>query len=58
MRSRFPWGHIVALAIWITISIAIYLYFDARQKPTIAVAGAELVSGKVAIPRWTLLCEG
>ncbi|MBA2658388.1 MAG: TIGR02281 family clan AA aspartic protease [Nitrosospira sp.] len=28
-----------------------YLYFDARQKPTIAVAGAELVSGKVAIPR-------
>jgi len=51
MSSRFPWGHIVALAIWITISVAIYLYFDARQKPTIAVAGAKLASGEVVIPR-------
>ena len=51
MSSRFPWSHIVALAIWITISVAIYLYFDGRQKPTIAVAGAELASGEVVIPR-------
>ncbi len=51
MSSRFPWGHIGALAIWITISVAIYLYFDARQKPTIAVAGEELASGEIMIPR-------
>ena len=51
MSSRFPWSHIVALAIWITISVAIYLYFDGRQKQTIAVAGAELASGEVVIPR-------
>ena len=49
--NRLPWGHITALAIWITISGAIYLYFDARQKPTIAVASAELAGGEVSIPR-------
>ncbi len=51
MGSRFPLGHITALAIWITISGVIYLYFDARQKPTIAVASTELASGEVVIPR-------
>ena len=51
MSSRLPWGHITALAIWITISGATYLYFDARQKPTIAIASAKLASGEVVIPR-------
>ncbi|MGH8763490.1 MAG: retropepsin-like aspartic protease family protein [Nitrosospira sp.] len=37
--------------IWITISGAIYLYFDARQKPTIAVASVGLTGGEVTIPR-------
>ena len=51
MIRRFPLGHIVALTIWIIISTVIYLYFDARQKPTIAVASADLVSGQIIIPR-------
>ncbi len=51
MGSRFPLGHITALAIWITISGVIYLYFDARQKPTIAIASTELAGGEVVIPR-------
>ncbi|MDQ3185949.1 MAG: TIGR02281 family clan AA aspartic protease [Pseudomonadota bacterium] len=51
MSSRLPWGHITALAIWITISGVIYLYFDAHQKPTIAVASADLAGGEVTIPR-------
>lgn len=51
MSSRFPWGHVAALAIWIAISGAAYLYFDASQKPTIAIASAKLVSGEVVIPR-------
>ncbi|KIO48636.1 aspartyl protease [Nitrosospira sp. NpAV] len=33
------------------ISIAVYLYFDARQQPTIAVASPELAAGEVVIPR-------
>jgi aspartyl protease family protein len=51
MSSRFPWSYITALAIWITLSAVIYLYFDARQKPTIAIADAKLVSGEIIIPR-------
>ncbi|MEP7371680.1 MAG: retropepsin-like aspartic protease [Nitrosospira sp.] len=51
MGSRTPWGHFTALAIWIVISGVAYLYFDARQKPTIAVASAKLASGEVVIPR-------
>lgn len=51
MSSHNPWGHFTALAIWIAISGVIYLYFDARQKPTIAVASAELAGGEVVIPR-------
>ena len=51
MSSRLPLGHITALAIWIAISSVIYLYFDARQKPTFAIASAELASGEVVIPR-------
>ncbi|WP_040851562.1 retropepsin-like aspartic protease family protein [Nitrosospira lacus] len=51
MSSRTPWGHFTALAIWIAISGVMYLYFDARQKPTIAVASMELGSGEVVIPR-------
>lgn len=51
MSSRLPWGHITALAIWIAISSVIYLYFDARQKPTIAIASTELASGEIVIPR-------
>jgi aspartyl protease family protein len=49
--SRLPLGHITALAVWIAIFGAIYLYFDARQKPTIAVASADLAGGEVTIPR-------
>ena len=51
MSSRAPWGHFTALAIWIVISGMIYLYFDARQKPTVAVASAQLAGGEVVIPR-------
>jgi aspartyl protease family protein len=51
MIRRFPLGHMVALTIWIIISTVIYLYFDARQKPTIAVASADLASGQIIIPR-------
>ncbi|WP_232297972.1 TIGR02281 family clan AA aspartic protease [Nitrosospira sp. NpAV] len=51
MSSRFPSGYIAALAIWMAISIAVYLYFDARQQPTIAVASPELAAGEVVIPR-------
>lgn len=51
MIRHIPLGHIVALTIWIIISTAIYLYFDARQKPTIAVASADLASGQIIIPR-------
>ena len=51
MSSRRPWGHITALVIWITISGAAYLYFDASQKPAIAIASAKLVSGEIVIPR-------
>ncbi len=49
--SRLPWGHITALLIWIIISGAIYLYFDARQKPTIAAVSADLADGEITIPR-------
>lgn len=49
--GRLPWGHITALVIWVIISGAIYLYFDARQKPTIAIASAGLTGGEVTIPR-------
>ncbi|MDN5752387.1 MAG: TIGR02281 family clan AA aspartic protease [Nitrosospira sp.] len=49
--SRLAWGHITALAIWVALSGAIYLYFDAREKPTIAVASADLAGGEVTIPR-------
>lgn len=51
MSSRAPWDHFTALAIWIIISGVIYLYFDARQKPTVAVASARLADGEVVIPR-------
>lgn len=49
--SHLPLGHITALVIWIAISGTIYLYFDAREKPTIAVADVGLTGGEVIIPR-------
>jgi aspartyl protease family protein len=51
MSTRLAWGHVGALAIWITISGAAYLYFDARQKPTIVTVRADLAGGQVVIPR-------
>ena len=51
MSTRLAWGHVTALAIWIAISGAAYLYFDARQKPTIITARADLAGGQVVIPR-------
>ena len=51
MNNRSPWGHVSALIIWLILSVAIYLYFDARQQPTIAVASAQLASGEIEIPR-------
>ena len=51
MSTRLAWGHVTALAIWIAISGAAYLYFDARQKPTIISARADLAGGQVVIPR-------
>ena len=50
MSIRLAWGHVGALAIWIALSGAAYLYFDARQKPTIVTARADL-GGQVVIPR-------
>jgi aspartyl protease family protein len=51
MSTRLAWGHVAALAIWIAISGGAYLYFDARQKPTIVTARADLAGGQVVIPR-------
>jgi aspartyl protease family protein len=51
MSTRLAWGHLAALAIWIAISGAAYIYFDARQKPTIVTARAGLTGGQVVIPR-------
>lgn len=51
MNSRLPWGHVSALVIWIVIFAAIYLFFDARQQPTIALANAKLADGEAVIPR-------
>jgi aspartyl protease family protein len=51
MSTRLAWGHLAALAIWIAISGTAYLYFDARQKPTIVTARADLAGGQVVIPR-------
>src|SRR4051812_44596501 len=51
MSTRLAWGHVTALAIWIAISGGAYLYFDARQKPTIVTARADLSGGQVVIPR-------
>ncbi len=51
MSSRAAWGHFFALAIWIAIFSAIYVYLDAWQKPEIVVARADLTGGEVVIPR-------
>jgi aspartyl protease family protein len=51
MSRRLASGHFIALAIWVAIFGAIYFYFEARQKPTIVVAKADLDSGEVVIPR-------
>jgi aspartyl protease family protein len=52
MNRAFPWGHIAALAIWVALFGAIYLYFDAREKPTVAFAtNAASIRGEVLIPR-------
>lgn len=49
---RIPWGHLFALTAWVAIFAALYLYFDARLKPRVAVAsGAALAQGEVVIPR-------
>lgn len=42
-------GHISVLVIWIAIFTVVYLYFDAQQKPKIAVADAG--RGEIVIPR-------
>ena len=58
MSTRLAWGHVAALAIWIAISGAAYLYFDARQKPTIITrqSGSGWRSGSHSpIKGWALL---
>lgn len=51
MSGPAPWGHLTALAIWIALSGALYLYFDAYHKPTVAVADAAAGGDGVTIPR-------
>ncbi|MDP2827548.1 MAG: TIGR02281 family clan AA aspartic protease [Sulfuricellaceae bacterium] len=50
MSRPFPSGHITALIIWVVVFAAIYLYFDARQNPGVAIA-IESTRGEVQIPR-------
>lgn len=51
MSTPLAWGHVAALVIWTAISGAAYLYFDARQQPTIVTARPDLADGQVVIPR-------
>jgi aspartyl protease family protein len=51
MSTRLAWGHLAALAAWTALSGGAYLYFDARQKPIIVTARADLGGGQVVIPR-------
>ena len=52
MNRTFPWGHVTALATWVALFGAIYLYFDAREKPIVAIAtNATSIRGEVLIPR-------
>ncbi len=51
MSSRFSWGYISALVIWIAIFSVVYLYFEFRQAPKISVAKKGLPRGEVVIPR-------
>jgi aspartyl protease family protein len=49
---RFPSGHLLALAIWLALFVAVYLFMDSRIKPTVATAStAELAKGEIVIPR-------
>lgn len=49
---RFPSGHLLALIVWLGIFAAVYLFFDARLKPTIAtVSKPDLSQRQVVIPR-------
>lgn len=51
MSSRVTRNLISVLVIWIAIFGAFFLYFDARQGPTIAVAREGVARGEVVIPR-------
>lgn len=49
-NRSFPWGHVTALAIWIALFAASYLYFESRERPIVAIA-TETIRGEVLIPR-------
>ncbi len=48
MSIRVPWGHISVLVVWIVIFSIVYLYFNERQAPKVAVS---LTRGEIVIPR-------
>ncbi|MDH5480320.1 MAG: TIGR02281 family clan AA aspartic protease [Nitrosomonas sp.] len=51
MNIRIPWGHVSVLMVWIIIFAVVYLYFDGRQAPKVAVVKGGLARGEVVIPR-------
>jgi aspartyl protease family protein len=51
MSSRVTKNLISVLIIWIAVFSAFFLYFEARQGPTIAVATKGMARGEVVIPR-------
>ncbi len=51
MRIYIPWGHISVLVVWVTIFSIVYLYFNERQVPKVAVVKGSLAQGEIVIPR-------
>jgi aspartyl protease family protein len=51
MSSRVPWNFLSVLAIWIAIFSVVFVYFNARQEPIIAVVKEGVTQGEVVIPR-------
>lgn len=49
MKSNtFPWGHVTALAIWVSAFSVAYFAFEHYQRPRV---GAIMATGEVVIPR-------
>lgn len=50
--TRFAWGYLVALVIWLAVVGALYLVFSTQLQPRVATAaGSEAARGDVVIPR-------